>query len=592
MLAATSSAFDLDWRTVSAAVVISSFVALTLSPMMCSKLLKSSADAGGLPKLLDGVIGRARTAYGDFLRMVLPFSWLSLLLIGAALGWAWVLYSNLDNELVPNEDRGSFFIGFSTSDGASFDHTVEEAMKVEEFLLEMVDRGDVKTALVRVPGFGGRGFNSGIAIVVLEPWNERDVPGQAIVAEANQKLGEIAGIRGFAGMRSSLGGRGGGDDIEFVIAGGDYQALDEAAEAMVQLARTSPHIIRPRKNFEQTSPRTVVSIDRERAAALGVSVRDIGRSLEVQLGGRRVTTYVDQGEEYDVILQTDLEDRRSQQDLSNIFVRGNANQLIPLSSVVTLRETGEASSLPRINRLRAISITATLADGSTLGEAIEWFRENSAQVIGPGMTTEFVGGAADLQEAERALLFAFAMALLICFLVLAAQFESLINPLIIMLTVPLAVAGGLFGLTVGDATLNMYSQIGLVILIGLAAKNGILIVEFANQLRDEGMEVRDALVEASMTRFRPILMTGLSTALGATPLILSSGAGAESREAIGLVIVYGVLIATLFTLVVTPLLYGMLGRFAGSPGMMARKLSAMQEEDKRKKTGGQAAPAE
>jgi multidrug efflux pump len=560
--------------TVSAAVIISSFVALTLSPMMCSKFLKPASQSRGIARWVDRAISAIRDSYQRFLSAVLSQSWIALFIIALALGWAYLLFTNLESELVPAEDRGSFFVSYTTSVGASFDHTREEAERVEKMLLEIVERGDAETVLVRVPGFGGRGFNSGIAIVVLKPWDEREKNGLAIVGEVNQRLQQITGIRGFAGMRSSLSG-GNGDDIQFVIAGGDYDDINLVAEELVALAGANPNLIRPRTNFEPTSPRTIVSIDRERAAALGVSVRDIGRALEVQLGGRRVTTFIDRGEEYNVILQTALEDRRSGADLENIFVRGGSGELIPLSGVVSLRETGEAASLPRVNRLRAVSVTATLAEDASLGDAIAWFEQNAREVMGPGMSYEFLGSARDLQESNSALLFTFGLALLIVFLVLAAQFESFINPFIIMLGVPLAVAGGLFGLMAGGSTLNIYSQIGLVILIGLAAKNGILIVEFANQLRDEGRPFREAVIEAATIRFRPILMTGLSTALGALPLVLASGAGAESRQSIGLVIFYGVLISTLFTLIVTPLLYGAIGRFAGSPGTMAARLAEL-----------------
>ena len=376
-------------------------------------------------------------------------------------------------------------------------------------------------------------------------------------------------------MRSAIRGGGGGDDIQFVLQGPDYESLDAEAERLLAAIREgNPDLMRARKDYEPTSPRLVVDIDRNRAADLGVSVADIGQTLQTHLGSRRVGQFIEQGEAYNVIMENRRDERSSAQDLETLYVSGREGNLIPLSNLVSITEIGEASSRNRVDRQRAITVSATLAEGYTLGEAVEWLDGWAARELAPGFSTTYLGGAKEFLEANAALLFAFGMALLIVFLVLSAQFESFIQPLIIMLTVPLAVTGGLFGLEVIGSSLNIYSQIGLVILIGLAAKNGILIVEFANQLREEGRDVMTATLDAAEIRFRPILMTGLSTAIGASPLMLASGPGAESRITIGVVIFTGVTVATLFTLFVIPVACTVLGRFTKTPYWMAGRLEA------------------
>lgn len=563
--------------TVAGAVVISSFVALTLSPMMCSKLLRPATERALPARIMDTVVGACQRGYVGALRLTLgrPAA-LSVVLVAAAGASVW-FYGHLDSEVVPPEDRGAIRMGFQAPPGAGFDYTVEQAEQVEQILLEYVENGEASLALVRVPGFGGTGYNTGFGILVLTPWSERERGGLEILGEVNRRLGEVTGLRVFAGMRSALGGGGDGDGIEFVIQGPDYATLDAAAEDIMALARENPSLQRVRKDYEPTSPRLIVSVDRERAASLGVSSETIGRALEAQLGSLLVTTFPRNGEEYNVRIQNRLEDRRSPTDLENIFVRSaDTGRLIPLASLVTLEEVGEAPIRTRVNRLRAVTITATLAEGYSLGEAKAWFEEAARIGLAPSLSYEFLGAAKDLEEASGALQFALAMALVIVFLVLAAQFESLINPLVIMLTVPLAVAGGLFGLHVMGSSLNIYSQIGLVVLIGLAAKNGILIVEFANQLRAEGRSVREAVLEAADTRFRPIVMTGVSTAIGALPLVLATDAGAESRITIGVVIFAGVLVATLFTLIIVPAFYDAVGRFTRPPGWVAKQIDAYE----------------
>ncbi|MEO1040403.1 MAG: efflux RND transporter permease subunit [Pseudomonadota bacterium] len=570
--------------TISGAVILSSFVALTLSPMMASKLLRPSSEIRGPSRWVDAGLDRVRSAYRDSLEIALKLPALVLPVVVIAIAGAMLLFLRLPAELTPPEDRGGFFGFFSGPEGASFDYMAEQADEIEAVLMRRLEAGELRRALVVVPGWGGGGFNTGVVIGSMEPWGERR-DGREIIAQVNREFGELTGVRAFAGMRGGLGGGGQGDDIQFVLLGSDYAVLDAEAEALLMaIRRGNPNLQRARKDYQPNSPRLIVDIDRERAAALGVSVADIGRTLQTHLGSRRIGQFIDRGEAYDVIAENRSEARASQNDLETLYVRAGSGSLIPLSNLVALREVGEASSRDRVNRQRAITVSATLGGDYSLGEAVDWLDSWAAEQLPPGVSTQYVGGAKDFQEANNAVLFAFALALLIVFLVLAAQFESLIQPLVIMLTVPLAVAGGLFGLYMAGSSLNIYSQIGLIILVGLAAKNGILIVEFANQLRDQGYELRDATLQAAETRLRPILMTGISTAVGASPLVFASGPGSESRITIGVVIFSGVLVATLFTLFVVPTVYSVFGRYTKTPNWVSRQLEAEEKADGRPAT--------
>jgi len=521
----------------------------------------------------------------------LPASVIPLVLVSVA--GAGFMFTNLPGELTPPEDRGSFFGIFSTQEGASFEYLSEQADEVEDIMLTYLENGELQRVLVVAPGWGaGGGFTSGLVIGTMVPWDERR-PGQEIMADINRDLGQLTGVRAFAGMGGAFRGGGGGDDVQFVLQGPDYAQLNAYAEALIgDIRQNNPGLQRPRADYQPTTPRLIVDINGERAAALGVSVSAISNTMQTHLGSRRVGQFIDRGEAYNVILENRQADRSAPTDLDSLYVRSQSGQLVALSNLVTLREVGEAAQRNRVDRQRAITVNATLTSDYTLGEAVEWLDSWARSELPPELSSTYLGGAKEFLDANQAVLFAFGMALLIVFLVLAAQFESLIQPALIMLTVPLAVAGGLFGLYMTGSSLNIYSQIGLIILIGLAAKNGILIVEFANQLRDEGMDVRAATLEAAATRFRPILMTGVSTAIGALPLVLSSGPGAESRITIGVVIFTGVLVATLFTLFVVPAAYAAAGKYTKTPNWMTKKLKSEAETSSDAGAGSSAAPAE
>jgi multidrug efflux pump len=335
---------------------------------------------------------------------------------------------------------------------------------------------------------------------------------------------------------------------------------------------------RPRLDYEPTSPRLLVDIDKQKAAALGVTPEAVGSALQALFGSEKVTTYVKSGQEYDVILQTDRNQRQNISDLTRVQVRTASGALVPLTALTTSKVSGDTPSRNRVDRQRAITLSVQLNPGYSMGEAVKFF-EDKIHEIG-GVNYKWGGGARDYLEAGGSVGLAFGMALLLVFLVLAAQFESWIHPAVIMLTVPIAALGGLFGLLVAGSTMNTYSQIGLIILVGIAAKNGILIVEFANQLRDEGLSIREAVIESASLRLRPIIMTSISAAAGSIPLIVWGGAGGESRKTIGVTIFFGAIFATLVTLFVVPVFYNLLARYTKSPQATARRIETFEEAER------------
>ncbi len=579
--------------TIASAVTISAFVALTLTPMMGSLLLRPADKANKLSAFIDKSFDAVRVSYATSVKASLKAPRMAFAVMGIAILAAGFFATKLPSELIPLEDRGNITVQFSGPEGAGFAYTRQIVAKVEPVLAEYVKSGEASRTLVIAPNFQDQGtnrMNRGLSRVFLAEWGTRR-DGNDIVDELNRKLASIPGAQFRASMQNAFsGGRGGGNDgVSIVLGGSDYQELAAVAEKIVAKGRSNEGFARIRMNYEPISPKIEIAINRERAAALGVSVQSIGRTLEATTGLRRVGTYPADGEEYDVILQVDRRERQSVEALGRIYVRSDrTGELVPLSNLVTTKNLGGTDDLPRVNKLRAVTITANLNKGYSIGEAVKWLEEAAAAEMKPDMKIDYTGQSQQFKEAGSAIGFAFALAILIVFLTLAAQFESFVHPLTIMITVPLAAAGGLFGLMMAGSSLNIYSQIGLIILIGVAAKNGILIVEFANQLRDEGRSVRDAIAEAADLRLRPILMTSVATVAGALPLALSSGAGSEARANIGVVVVFGVLCATALTLYVVPVVYMMLARFTGSPEARAKAI----EDFERSESQAQAAAAE
>ncbi|MEN4953525.1 efflux RND transporter permease subunit [Stenotrophomonas sp. TWI819] len=565
-----------------AAVALSAFVSLTLTPMMASKLLKP--HTGQAPKGLHGVINRnldrLSAAYGRFLEAHVTRTWVYIVVMILSLLASALLLKVLPSELAPAEDRGSFQIMIDGPEGAGFDYTVGQVQQVEKIVSGFVGEDEpIVRANPRVPGGWGSSeeMHTGRISVFLQPWRQRDVSTPDVAAELQTHLNDLRGVR----VRTQVGGglvRSQGQPFQIVLGGPEYAEIAQWRDRMLLRMADNPGLVGTDSDYKETRPQMRVNIDRQRAADLGVSVTAIGSALETMMGSRRVTTFVDNGEEYDVLVQAGREGRASPSDLAAIRVRASGGELVPLSNLVTLSEVAEAGSLNRFNRLRSITISAGLAPGYPLGEAIAWAQQVASEELPQHAQISWKGESREYQNAGSAVLLTFAMALLVVFLVLAAQFESFIHPLVIMLTVPLGVLGALLGLYVSGGTINLFSQIGIVMLVGLAAKNGILIVEFANQLRDEGRNVHQAIVESAMVRLRPILMTSIATVVGAIPLVVAGGPGSASRGTIGVVVIFGVTVSTFLSLFVVPAFYSLLAPYTRSPEAVARELARQEAE--------------
>ena len=559
--------------TMAAAVAFSSFVALSLSAMLASKLL-ASTERGGLAHGVDRVFNQVRRGYRVALHATLRHTWVVGLVFIALFAAALWLSREIPSEYTPREDRGAFFVMVTAPEGASYNYIAAYMDEVERRLMPLVDQGDISRLLVRAPtAFGNvEIFNRGIVIAVLSEWDTRRSAWK-IMDEVSARLSGLAGVTAFPVMRQGFGART-RKPLQFVIGGGTYEELAEWRDILLaKINENNPGLQAIDWDYKETKPQLGVNIDYDRAADLGVTVGAIGQTLETLLGSRRVTTYMDSGEEYDVILQGERAAQRTPANLENIYVRSErSGELIPLANLVKLEDFADSLTLNRFNRVRAITLEANLAEGLALGDALAYMEKLVAENLPPQVVIDYKGQSRDFKISGGSIVFIFLLGVVVVFLVLAALFESWVHPFVIILTVPLAMAGALLGLYATGQTLNIYSQIGLIMLVGLSAKNGILIVEFANQLRDAGMAFQDALIEASETRLRPIVMTGLTTAAGAIPLLTSAGPGTETRTVVGTVIVYGVLAATFFTLFVVPAAYSLLARRTGSPGDVARQL--------------------
>lgn len=566
--------------TMAAAVVFSSIVALTLAPALASKVLRSSESENWLTRRIDHNFSVVNGLYRRALNYALkrPFLAIAALIVMVG-GSAWLL-TVLPEEYTPDEDRGSFFTFVRGPEGATFEYMKPYVDEIERRLMPYVDSGEVRRVLVRTPGGFGAipNYSTGAVIIVLSPFGERR-SGQVIMNEVRAKLADLPGVFAFPVMRQGF--RSSADKpLQFVIGGSDYEQLREWRDILVnEINLNNPGLVGLDWDYKETQPQLRVRIDYNRSADLGVPIVDIGRTLETLLGSRRVTTYLEDGEEYEVILEGERDEKQTPGAMENIYVRSTTtNQLIPLANLVTVEEFADSNSLNRYNRVRAITLEANLAPGYALNEAVAYLNGLVREKLPEGVIVDYKGQTKDLQDSESSIVFVMLLGLAVVFLALAAQFESFRHPLTIMLTVPIAIAGGLMGLWVTGMTINIYSQIGLIMLIGLAAKNGILIVEFANQLRDEGVEFVEALISACEVRLRPIVMTTITTAAGTVPLMLASGPGAETRQVIGVVVFSGVTVATLFTLFIVPVMYRLISGQSASPLANSRDLdSALQD---------------
>ena len=568
------------------AVAISTFVALTLCPVLASRVLSAKTPGKtGAPgsegtrseaKTRPNLIARIADAYGRLLRASLYTPVVVLFLAVVFAGGGYKIYTSLPRELAPKEDRGFVFIPLSAPQGSTSGATDTQARILESRLQPLIESGAVDTVLAIVGIRGGP--NRAFVGLRLKPWEDRG-PGQdqnSIVRKLIPAVGSLTGARGFPIVPTGLGLRGGRTPVRVVIGGPDFESVKTWANQMLVRARENPGLRNVEIDFEENQPQLNLAIDRARADDLDISVETIGQTLQTLLASRQVTDFVERGRAYPVLLQATAGDRQTPGDISNIFIRsGDGRTLVPLSVLVTPSHSAAAATLRRHDRLPSIILTASLAGGNDLGTALDDIEALAAEILPPEAKIAFAGQSQQFRETSSGVLVTFGLAILIVFLVLAAQFESFLHPVIIMLSVPLAVAGAFYALAFGGLSLNIYSQIGIILLIGLMAKNGILIVEFANQLRDQGRTVQEAVIEASVLRFRPIVMTIISTIFGAVPLVIASGAGAEARNAIGTVVIGGLGLAAVLTLFLTPVLYNLLAGFSKPRGAIEK---ALEEE--------------
>jgi multidrug efflux pump len=537
------------------AVLVSGFVALTLTPMMCSKLLRHNPQPNRFDRGMERALVGLSNGYGSALRWVLGQRWIVLLVMAAAGGGSWWLFATAKSELAPMEDRGVIFTNISAPDGATLDYT--------DRYLKLIEKAGMDTPeLDRIFMFAGNpSVAQGAVVMRAVDWAERSKTTQQIARELQPKLAGLPGVTAFPITPPSLGQGFRERPINYVIVTSDsYENLSRVAQQMLAEMAKNPGFVQPDTDLRLNKPEIFMEVDRDRAADAGVAVDQVARTVETMLGGRAVTRYKRDAEQYDVIVQTDTAGRTRPEDIEKLFVRGRGDVMVPLSSLVKVRESVSPRELNHFNQRRSVSITANLAPGYALGEALKFMDDTAAKVLKPGYATELNGVSREFRASSGALGLVFVLALLFIFLVLAAQFESFVDPFIILLSVPLSIVGALGAMHLTGGTLNVYSQIGLITLVGLITKHGILIVEFANQLRQQGRSTVEAVVEGASLRLRPILMTTGAMVLGALPLALATGAGAESRQQIGWVIVGGMTVGTLLTIFVVPTVYTLFAR--------------------------------
>ncbi|MWV16214.1 MMPL family transporter [Pseudomonas sp. L-22-4S-12] len=545
--------------TLAGAVLVSGFVALTLSPMMCGHLLKAHVPQqqhSRLYNLIEGFIHQLTTSYRHGLERVLRAWWLVLALLLGILLLCAGLFASLRSELAPTEDTGTIVGSINGPDGATIGYTSRYAEQVEA-AYATVPETNRYMVIVGFPTVA-----QGLSFLKLEPWDERERSQFEIRDELLPKLQDIPGVRAFPINRPPLGQSARNQPVNFVIRSSlEYAELQQYVDQLLAEVRGYPGLESLDTDLKLNTPQLKVTVNREQAVAVGTDVATIGRSMESLFGSRQVTRFKQNGEQYDVLVQLADVDRSNPEDLNRVYVRGRNDNMVQLSNLIEVKETVAPRELNHFNQLRAVTVTANVGSGYTLGEALDHLEAKARAIFPPDTQFDYTGTSRDFKDASSGVALIFVLALVFIYLVLAAQFESFLDPLIILLSVPLSMAGALLALKLFGGTLNIYSQVGLVTLIGLITKHGILIVDFANQRLREGLALEEAVREAASARLRPILMTTGAMVLGALPLALASGAGAESRQQIGLVIVGGLLVGTFFTLFVVPTLYSLLRRW-------------------------------
>jgi len=548
--------------TLSFSIVISAFVALTLSPMLASKYLKVSHSKPNFLKKFDSYIDKFSNFYFETLLLLLyKKKEIVIFLVGVLISVV-ILFKITPKELIPPEDRGVFYVVIQAPDGSGFDYTKEKTENIEKIFLKDLGKGLYREILVRVPGFqsGIDQVNTGFLVILLEDWGKRKKFSNENLGGIFQQLNSFPGVKAFPIMPQGLRGGAGEKPIQFVLKGNTYEELIKWKEILKLEIVKNKNLVNVDDDLDLTKPQLKIKINTDKAADLGVSVDSIAKTIETMFGSKEVTKYTKDGREYSVMLQADVKNRREPSNLNKVAVRSNSGKLVPLTSVATFYEESTYTSLNRYNRQRAVTISARLVGSYTISEALTYLEGITKEKLPATARIDYKGESLEFKNTSSDIYFIFVLALFTAYLSLAAQFESWRHPLTIMLTVPLAILGGIIGLWIIGSSLNIYSQIALIVLIGLAAKNGILIVEFANQLRTQGLQLKEAIIESCRVRLRPILMTSVATIIGVVPLIIATGPGAASRATVGIVIFMGMIFATLFTLYVIPVMYLIIGK--------------------------------
>ena len=547
---------------VAVAVLISGFVALTLTPMMSSKILRPlhGTGKGWASRSFDAFFEKLNKVYDWSVRLALRFKILTIMGAVAVLLLAYVLFKFLPSELVPVEDRGLGFGIVIAPEGATLEYTDSYVRQIEQILLNLPEREGLFTATGL--GFQGPGsVTNSFIFLNLKSRSERDRSQQQIVQELFPRLLGIPGVLAFVINPPSLAGDFSSGEVEYVLQGDNYDDLNNAVNMMMAEASRLGYLLNLDTDLRLNKPQLDIHIDRERASGLGVSVADIGSTLETFLGGRVVSDFKRGTKQYDVILQVKPENRSTPEAINNLYIRSNGG-LVQLANVVKVEKTVAPKELNHYNRIRSATITASLVPGVTLGKALDDLDRITQEKLPSNIRRDYAGQSLEYKSSSSALYFMFLLALIFIYLVLSAQFESFIHPFTILLSVPLAVFGALLTLFVFGESLNIYSQIGLIMLIGLVTKNSILIVEFANQQREKGLSIIEAVIQAATIRLRPILMTSFATIFGILPIAVGLGAGGESRRPLGMVVVGGMLFSTFLTLIIVPVVYSLLARFS------------------------------
>jgi multidrug efflux pump len=541
---------------VAGSVLISAFVALTMTPMLSARMLKNREKQNAFYRFTEPFFVNMNLFYERTLTQFMKVRWISFPIIGVmGLGIYW-LFTNLQTELIPMEDRSELRINMTGPEGATFSFMDQVITDLNTQLQKELPASELASITsMTSPGWGTANTNSGFVRLFLTDATERSRTQQEIFTQVNASLKGVTAVRAFAQQPASIGDRRGGLPVQYVIQAPTLEKLKEVIPPFLEKASQNPAFIFTDINLKFTKPELEIEIDRERARNMGVSVQEIARTLQLSYSGQRFAYFIRGGKQYQVIGEMQLQDRNEPVNLRMLYVRGDNGELIQLDNLVRVVEKSTPPQLYRFNRFVSATISANLADGVTIGAGLDEMDKIAAEVLDDSYSTDVTGPSKEFRESSNSLLFAFIFALVLIYLVLSAQFESFADPLTIMFTVPLAIFGALATLWVFDFTLNIFSQIGIIMLIGLVTKNGILIVEFANQRKEEGMNVEEAIFGAAVSRLRPILMTSMSTILGILPIALALGAGAESRVPMGAAVIGGLAFSTVLTLFIIPAVY-------------------------------------